>query len=696
MKKRFTALLLSLCLLLTLPPATALAAAPSGQLIYVGGVDVTSGGYWTTDSAGNVSSASTAEQPSSGGYIHYNADSNTLTLHNATIKTSNDHVNVVGSAIGVLNGNGDAWLIIKLEDDNTIENVSMGIYVYSYSAGTATLTISGADGSSLKSNGSSSGIIVQSNSSNATLTIQNAAVQAQGDAFGTGVVVRAGAEKSAYLTVDGGSLSASGDTGIRFDFGNQNYSGSANLTTGSNALVDAREGGISVYGNGNVTPAGTGIVFNGNEGTVYGDVTLQDDLTVGTGESLNIPSGASLTIPEGITLTVNGGELTGDVPASGVIYKVIGVSLDKDNLVLNQGEETTLNATITPQNATDQTLKWASSAPGVAALDAGGKVTAVAEGAAIITVKTADGEFTDTCSVTVNHIHTLRHTEFKDATCTDAGNEEYWACETCGKYFSDAEGKTGIFLADTVIPAKGHKPGSVWTSHEDGHWHTCQNGCMTKLDYDEHTPQLVDEADATCTQNGYTGDVACLYCDRTLSLGDPIPATGHDWGNWVETEPAGCTTPGKEVRTCAVCNDTDMRLTPPLNHNLVKTEAKAADCTANGNREYWTCDTCGKHFSDADGNTEISLSDTVISAAGHCYVNGKCTVCGAVDGSFIPATNDDAKPAPTDEDTKSPQTGRNNSMEFMILLFAGCGFPAMCRFVHGRRKRKSAHQPVSE
>ena len=42
---RLAAALLCLCLLFTLLPATALAAAPSGQLIYVGDVDVTSGGY---------------------------------------------------------------------------------------------------------------------------------------------------------------------------------------------------------------------------------------------------------------------------------------------------------------------------------------------------------------------------------------------------------------------------------------------------------------------------------------------------------------------------------------------------------------------------------------------------------------------------------------------------------------------------
>lgn len=50
----------------------------------------------------------------------------------------------------------------------------------------------------------------------------------------------------------------------------------------------------------------------------------------------------------------------------------------------------------------------------------------------------------------------LVHVAKKDPTCTVAGNIEYWTCKECGKYFSNAEGKTEIKLDDTVIAAKGH------------------------------------------------------------------------------------------------------------------------------------------------------------------------------------------------------------------------------------------------
>ena len=54
--------------------------------------------------------------------------------------------------------------------------------------------------------------------------------------------------------------------------------------------------------------------------------------------------------------------------------------------------------------------------------------------------------------------HTLTHHALKDATCTEAGNIEYWQCSVCNKLFSDANATTEITdAASLVIPAKGHK-----------------------------------------------------------------------------------------------------------------------------------------------------------------------------------------------------------------------------------------------
>ena len=65
------------------------------------------------------------------------------------------------------------------------------------------------------------------------------------------------------------------------------------------------------------------------------------------------------------------------------------------------GATETLTATVEPPDATYKAVTWSSDKPGVASVDQNGKVTAVAPGAATITVKTADGEKTASCSVTV-------------------------------------------------------------------------------------------------------------------------------------------------------------------------------------------------------------------------------------------------------------------------------------------------------
>ena len=61
----------------------------------------------------------------------------------------------------------------------------------------------------------------------------------------------------------------------------------------------------------------------------------------------------------------------------------------------------TLVATITPEDATNKSVTWASSDEAVATVDANGVVRGIAEGTADITVTTVDGEFTDVCAVTV-------------------------------------------------------------------------------------------------------------------------------------------------------------------------------------------------------------------------------------------------------------------------------------------------------
>ena len=84
---------------------------------------------------------------------------------------------------------------------------------------------------------------------------------------------------------------------------------------------------------------------------------------------------------------------------------VTGVKLDKDSMTLAIGNEKTLVATVTPEDATNKKVTWKSSDSTIATVDENGKVTGIAAGEAIITVTTEDGKKTATCTVTVSPIH---------------------------------------------------------------------------------------------------------------------------------------------------------------------------------------------------------------------------------------------------------------------------------------------------
>ena len=80
---------------------------------------------------------------------------------------------------------------------------------------------------------------------------------------------------------------------------------------------------------------------------------------------------------------------------------VTSVSLNPTSLTLTEGDSETLTATVSPNNATNKTVTWSTSDANIATVS-NGKVTAVAEGTAEVTVTTTDGSKTATCSVTVN------------------------------------------------------------------------------------------------------------------------------------------------------------------------------------------------------------------------------------------------------------------------------------------------------
>ena len=433
MKKTLLSLFCVLALCLGLLPTAALAAGEDAPAtLYVGNQQVISGTettYWSTDpSTGNL----TKSNASGNWNVKYESSSNTLTLNGATINGAHDATSPpYGSGIYALcSSNQPVALTIELIGTNTITG-NYGIYVDAQQGETvgtnASLLIrNSSDDSILEVSGSSHGIYVISGTGDASLNIENASVDAkttQTNSGYAGVCVQSSASATTSpqlsLAVNGGSLTASGtgsSDGIQFYVGSSEATNATtSLTVTDNAIVDARNGGISASGvsvNPNVNIGSSdntsGIVFDGKNGTVYGTVELQDDLEIGEGESLTIGKGASLTVPTGTTLTnngtisvENGGTLSGKTSGNDVTYKVTGVTLDPAELPLFTGDSKILTATVKPDNAADKTLKWESSNDKIATVDQTGKVTAVAHGKATITATAADGGYKAICAVTV-------------------------------------------------------------------------------------------------------------------------------------------------------------------------------------------------------------------------------------------------------------------------------------------------------
>lgn len=187
------------------------------------------------------------------------------------------------------------------------------------------------------------------------------------------------------------------------------------------------------------------------------------------------------------------------------------------------------------------------------------------------------------------------------ATCDKAGNELYYTCSGCDKFFDKEKQE---IAAVPTIEAKGHV-------------------------YNQHPA-----VSATCTADGnelyYTCDVCKKIFDKDKNEIDLVPTITkgeHAYKEVAAKEPT-CTEAGNELYyTCEGCNglfDKDKKpiaeipVIPAKNHAYHKVEEKAATCEAEGNQEYYTCDNgCGQLF-DKD-KKEITAIPS-IPANGHKYV----------------------------------------------------------------------------
>lgn len=164
---------------------------------------------------------------------------------------------------------------------------------------------------------------------------------------------------------------------------------------------------------------------------------------------------------------------------------------------------------------------------------------------------------------------------------------------------------------------------------------------------DNHSlTKVINKKDATCTEDGYTGDTVCAICGKEITKGEAIEAKGHTEVIDAAVEPT-CTEPGKtEGKHCSVCNEVlvAQEVIPATGHTEKAVAGKPATCTETGLTDGISCSVCGtvikaQEVIPAKGHSwnegEITTSPTCENAGVKTYT---CTVCNATKTEAIDAT----------------------------------------------------------
>lgn len=186
------------------------------------------------------------------------------------------------------------------------------------------------------------------------------------------------------------------------------------------------------------------------------------------------------------------------------------------------------------------------------------------------------------------HRHVLIKNAAVSASCEEAGNCVYWSCNTCGKYFSDSAGRTEIKKNSWVIPATGHsikkteaKAAGCVTKGNNAYW-TCEI-CGKYFHYDVagrleeieegswvtpttgHKLKKTEAVNESCKTEGNLAYWKCKNCGKYFADSEGkietkknswiIPkADWHQYANGI----------------CKICKKRDPNFTPNVKKSKVK------------------------------------------------------------------------------------------------------------------------------
>lgn len=294
--------------------------------------------------------------------------------------------------------------------------------------------------------------------------------------------------------------------------------------------------------------------------------------------------------------------------------KNIELCFDKDSYILKTGE------TITPNIKTMINYlggkAFAADIPDISVTDSSiatysdGKILGIKEGTITLTASLYGLTITDMPTITVhecdNHWNDGEITT--EPTCIKEGVKTF-TCTICG------DTKT-----ETISKAA------------DKHLHS----------------EIRDKKDATCKDEGYTGDTYCTDCGKKISSGQTIAKTdNHNWNTGEITTSPTCKDTGVKTFTCTICGNTKtetVKKTTKHQHTEIRNK-KDATCKDEGYTGDTYCTDCGKKISSGKSiaKTEThSYDDGKITTKPTCTKRGTktytCTICGNTKTETVKAT----------------------------------------------------------
>lgn len=393
---------------------------------------------------------------------------------------------------------------------------------------------------------------------------------------------------------------------------------------------------------------------------------------------------------DSVDFKINPGKIT--VEAAPV--PVTGLTLDKTTATVETGDETlTLAPIFSPENATNKNLTWMSDNESIATVE-NGVVTLIKKGVVTITATTDDGGYTASCVVTINCSHMKTNSyPAESSTCIQQGHGAYDVCEECGEIINGSDAK--LPLADHTYIEKAdtqYLKTAATCNSKAVYYKSCSVcGVQSETSFFEYGEfdntnhvggtYKVNQKEATCYEEGYTGDIYCAGCNTKLETGTVIEKNAHNpasvWStdenyHWKDCQTVGCgniidkaahnggeaTCVNKAI--CSVCGveygtvneenhkNTELRnvksateeetgytgdryckdcekiieygmVIPVLDHTHAMTHYNAveATCKTEGNLEYWHCIKCNKNYADESGTTELLTVVTPINPDNH-------------------------------------------------------------------------------